>query len=144
MADAHAGSRRTGPVRIARMTIGPDPRRPAADPLTIVAELDPAPDREERQWWTRQLSERVNVRAWSGTSTGVTNIQVEAAEDQLEAVARRLLAALDEANAVYPERYAAWRREHDAEMAEQRQREERRSADRQAILDRVLNEHRAD
>jgi hypothetical protein len=99
------------------MTIGSDPRGPAADPLTIVAELDPAPVREELQWWTRQLRERVNVRPWSGASTGVTNIQVEAAEDQLEAVARRLLAALDAANAVYPERYAVWRREHDAEMA---------------------------
>ena len=152
MADAHAGSPRTGPVRIVRMSIASDPRGPDADPLTIVAHLDPAPDWEELPWWRGQLRDLVNVR-WSGSSTGattiqastrkVTTIQVEAAEDQLEAVARQLLAAVDEANAVYAERYAAWRREHDAHVAEERRRQERRSADRQAILDRVMGEHRA-
>jgi hypothetical protein len=144
MADAHAGSPRTGPVRIVRMSIARDPRGLYEDPLTIVAELDPAPEREELPWWTGQLDGRVNIRGWSVVSPGVTRIQVEAAEGQLEAVARRLLAALDEANAAYPERYAVWRREHDAQVAEERQQQERRSADRQAILDRVLSEHRAD
>ena len=152
MVDAYAGSPRTGPVRIVRMSIAPDPRGPDADPLTIEARLDPAPDWEELPWWRGQLRDLVNVR-WGGSSTGATTIQasthkatrihVDAAEDQLEAVARRLLAAVDEANAAYPERYATWRREHDAQVAEERRRQERRSADRQAILDRVMGEHRA-
>jgi hypothetical protein len=46
----------------------------------------------------------VNVRGWTASSAAVITIQIEATEDQLEAVARRLLAAVDEANAVYPER----------------------------------------
>lgn len=74
----------------------------------------------------------------------MSTIQVDAAEDQLEAVARRLLAAVDEANAVCPERYATWRLEHDAQVVEERRRQERRSADRQVILDTVMKEHRAD
>jgi len=143
MADAHAGSARSGPVRIVRMSIVPDPRGLGAVPLTIAAQLDPAPGREELPWWMEQLRDLLNVR-WSGSSTGGTTIHVDAAEDQLEAAARRLLAAVDEANAVYPERYATWRREHDAQVAEERRRQERLSADRQAILDRVLGEHRAD
>jgi hypothetical protein len=142
MASEHAP--RTGPVRIVRMSIAPDPRGPDAVPLTIMAQLDPAPDREERQWWTAQLRERVNVRGWTASSTGVTTLQVEAPEDQLQAVARRLLVALDEANAAYPERYRSWRREHDAQVAQERQRRENRAADRQAMLDQVMHEHRSD
>ena len=141
MADASAGSPRTGSVRIVRMSIAPDPRGPDAVPLTIVAQLDPASDRVELPWWMEQLRDLLNVRC-TRLSTGVTTVQVDAAEDQLEAVARRLLAAVDEANAVYPERYATWRREHDAQAAEERRREERRNADRQVILDRLLDEHR--
>lgn len=95
MVNAHAGSSRNEPVQVVHMSVGHDPRGLASDsPLTIVAELDPAPDWEELQWWTGQLGEHVTVRGWSATSTdGVTTIQIEAAEGQLEAVARRLLAA---------------------------------------------------
>lgn len=143
MTNAHAGAPRAAYVQIVRMSIAPDPRGPAAVPLTIAAQLDPAPEWEELPWWTGQLGERVNVRGWTGSSTGVITIKIEAAEDQLEAVARRLLAAVDEANAVYPERYPVWRREHDAQVAEERRRQERRATDRQAILERVMREHRA-
>ena len=136
------------PVRIVRMSIAPEPRRLADGPLVIVAELDPGPDPEELQWWMEQLRDRVNVRAWggsegSGSLTGATSVHVEAPDDQLEAVATRLVAAIDEANAAYPERYEAWRREHDARVAEERRLEERGSADRQAILDRVVDEYRS-
>jgi hypothetical protein len=142
MASEHAP--RTGPVRIVRMSIAHDPKGPDAVPLTIMAQLDPTPDREELQWWMAQLRERVHVRGWTTSSTGVTTLQVDAPEDQLEAVARRLLAALDEANAAYPERHGAWRREQDARVAQERQRRENRAADRQAILDQVMDEHRSD
>jgi hypothetical protein len=54
-----------------------------------------------------------------------------------------LVAAIEEANAAYPERYEAWRRVHDARVAEERRREQRLSADRQAILDRVMDEYRS-
>jgi PASTA domain len=139
---------RNEPVRIVRMSIEPEPRRLADGPLVIVAVLDPGPDQEELQWWMEQLRDRVNVRAWGGSTAsgslmGMTSVQVEATDDQLEAVARRLVAAIEEANAAYPERYEAWRREHDARVAEERRREERRAADRQAILDRVMDEYRS-
>jgi hypothetical protein len=142
MADENVGAPRTGPLRIVRMSIAPDPRGVSDGPLTIVAHLDPAPDREELPWWMEQLRDRVRVCGWLGTSTGLTNVQVEAPSDQLEAVARRLVTAVEEANAAYPDSYAAWRREHDDRVAEERRREERRSAARQAILDRVLDEYR--
>lgn len=139
---------RKEPVRIVRMSIEPEQRRLADGPLVIVAELDPGPDPEELQWWTEQLRDRVNIRAWGGSGapgspTGGTTVQVGASDDQLEAVARQLVAAIEEANAAYPERYEAWRQEHDARVAEERRREERRAADRQAILDRVMDEYRS-
>ncbi len=135
------GAPRTGPVRIVRMRIHPGP---VADvPLTIAADLDPAPDREEWQWWREQLREWANVHSWSRSSTGLVSVQVEAPGDQVEVVARRLVTAVEEANAAYPERYAAWRQEHDARVAEDRLRQQRRFAAQQAILDRVMDEYRS-
>jgi hypothetical protein len=144
MPDENAGERRTRPVQITHLSIAPsDPRGLEEGPLVIMATLDPGPDREEQQWWTEQLRDRVKVRAWSGSFPGrLTSVQVEAPADQVEAVARRLLTSIDEANAVYPGRYLAWRREHDERMAEKRLREQRRLADQQAILDRVIDEYR--
>jgi hypothetical protein len=126
------------------MTIAPgDPRGPEHGPLVIMATLDPAPDREELQWWTEQLRDRVKVRGWSGSFPGrLTSVQVEAPADHVEAVARRLLTSIDEANAAYPGRYPAWRREHDERIAEKHLLEQRRLADQQAILDRVIDDHR--
>jgi hypothetical protein len=79
-----------------------------------------------------------------GSSAGLTAVHVEAPEDQLEVVARSLVIAVAEANAAYPERYATWRQERDAQVAEECRREEQRSADHQAIRDRVLDEYRSD
>jgi hypothetical protein len=143
MPNENAGGRRTQPVRITQLSIAPgDPRGRAAGPLVIMATLDPGPDRAEQQWWTEQLRARVEVRAWTGTFPGrLTSVQVETPADQVEAVARRLLTAIDEANAAYPVRYPAWRREHDERIAEEQRREQRRLAAQQAILDRVIDEH---
>ena len=145
MANENVDRRRTQPVRIIHMSIASGDPRPSVDaPLVIVAKLDPVPDREELQWWREQLGERVKVRAWSGPSPDrLTEVQVEAPADQVEAVARRLLAAVDEANAAYPERYLAWRRERDERMVEERLRLRRRFAINQGILDRVMDEHRS-
>jgi hypothetical protein len=146
MANEDAGHRRTQPVRVIRMSIAPGDPRPSVDaPLVIVATLDPVPDRAELPWWRERLGERVKVRAWSGSSPDrLTDVHVEAPADQVEAVARRLLTAVDEANAAYPERYPVWRQEHDERMAEERLRRQRRLAVHQAILDRVMDEHRPD
>lgn len=149
MPNENADGRRTQPVRVIRMSIAPgDPRGLEHGPLVIAATLDPGPDLEEQQWWVEQLRDRVKFRAWSGTSSGtspahhrLTSLQVEAPADQVEAVARRLLATIDEANAAFPDRYPAWRREHDERIAEKQLREQRRLADQQAILDRVMDEH---
>jgi hypothetical protein len=46
---------RNEPVRIVRMSVAPQLRRLADGPLTLVAELDPGPDREVLQWWIEQL-----------------------------------------------------------------------------------------
>lgn len=146
MVNAHAGSSRNEPVQVVHMSVGHDPRGLASDsPLTIVAELDPAPDWEELQWWTGQLGEHVTVRGWSATSTDGGNHNPDrgcrgSTRGGCTAAARRA----DEANAVYPERYVVWGREHDAQVAEDRKQQERCAADRQAILDRVMNEHRVD
>ena len=145
MANENVDRRRTQPVRIIHMSIASGDPRPSVDaPLVIVAKLDPMPDRAELQWWREQLGERVTVRAWSGSSPDrLTDVQVEAPADQVEAVARRLLTAVEEANAAYPERYPVWRQEHDERMAEERLRLHRRLAVHQAILDKVMDEYRS-
>lgn len=142
MANEEVGRHRTQPVRIIHMSVAPADPRPSVDALMIVAKLA-GPDQEELQWWMEQLSDHVKVRSWVGSPGRLTSVQVYAPEDQFEAVARRLIAAVDEANAAYPERYAAWRREYDALTAEGRLRKERRLADYQAILDRVMDEYRS-
>jgi hypothetical protein len=142
MANEKVGGHRTQPVRIIHMSVASADPRPSVDALMIVAKLA-GPDQEELQWWMEQLRDRVKVRSWIGSAGRLTSVQVEAPEDQFEAVARRLITAVDEANAAYPEHYSAWRREHDAPMAEERLRKERRFADYQAILDRVMDEYRS-
>ena len=142
MANEEVGRHRTQRVRIIHMSVAPADPGPSGDALMIVAKLA-GPDQEELQWWMEQLSDRVKVRSWAGSPVRLTSVQVDAPEDQFEAVARRLIAAVDEANAAYPERYAAWRQENDALTAKGRLRKERRLADYQAILDRVMDEYRA-
>lgn len=145
MANENSGARRTQPVRIVHMSIADAPTRLEDAPLVIRAELEHGPDPgEELQWWTEQLRDRVNVRSWTGTHSGrLTAVQVEAPSDQIEAVASRLLTAVDDANAAYPERYPAWRREHDERIAKERLRDQRLSDAQQTILDRVMEEYQS-
>jgi len=140
MANEHVDRPRTGPVRVVRMSImAADPRASVDDPLVIVAELDPG---DEQLWWMGQLRERVKVLGGSGSPAAMTSVRVEAPPDQVQEVARRLLTAVEEANAAYPERHAAWRREHDDRMAEERLRWQHRFAAQQAILDHVMDQYR--
>ena len=145
MSTEHAGGRRGAPVRISHMKIAPaGPRQPGDAPLVIVAVLDPGPGGEEHLWWIAQLQGRVKVLGGNGSPRGgTTAIRVEAPRDQVEAVARRLLTAVEEVNAAYPEGYAAWRREQDERIAGQRLEEQRRAAAPQAILDKVMDEYRS-
>ena len=142
MANEEVGGHRTQPVRIIHMSVASADPRPSVDALMIVAKLA-GPDQEELQWWVEQLRDRVKVRSWVGSAGRLTSVQVDAPGGQFEAVARRLIAAVDEANAAYPERYPVWRREHDARMAEERLGKERPFADYQAILDKVMDEYRS-
>lgn len=147
MSDENAGGRQSQPVRIVQMSIElGDPRGLDYAPLIIRAKLDPAPDRDEQQWWSEQLRDRVKVRSWSGSSPSrqLTSVNVEAPSGQVESVAKRLLTAIDDANAAYPERYPDWRRKRDAQIAEERRREQGRLAVQQDILDRIMQEHRPD
>jgi hypothetical protein len=142
MANEEIGRHRTQPVRIIHMSVAPADPRPSVDALIIVAKLA-GPEEEELQWWMEQLSDRVKVRSWVGSPGRLTSVQVDALEDQFEAIARRLIAAVDDANAAYPKRYVAWRQEHDALTAEGRLRKQGRLADYQAILSRVMDEYRS-
>jgi hypothetical protein len=150
MTSENAGGHPAPHIRIIQLSIAPGDPRPLVDaPLVIVARLDPPLDQEEQQWWMERLGEHVKVRAGSGSASGsgppfrLTAVHVEAPPDQVEAVARRLLTAIDEANAAYPDRYPVWRREHDERIAEERLREQRRFAAQQAILDGVMDEYRS-
>jgi hypothetical protein len=146
MTEENSGAQRTQPLRIVHMSIADDPgRRPRDAPLVIMAEFEHGPDTaEEVQWWTEQLRDRVNVRSWGGTRPGRwTSVHVEAPADEIEAVARRLLTAVDDANSAYLESYPAWRRERNERIAEERLREQRLSAAQQATLDQVMGDHRS-
>jgi hypothetical protein len=132
------------------MNIAPRPPGAPEEPLVIRAELEPALDRAELPWWAEQLRQRAGVRGLGGHGgpqdppLRVVTVQVEALRDQLGAVARRLVAAVEEANAAYPEDYPAWRRDRDARQAreqQQQQQQEQRLASHQAVLDNVLAEH---
>lgn len=148
MGNEHAGAGRTEPVRIARMSIAPRPPGAPGEPLVIRAELSPALERAELPWWHEQLRQRAGVHSLGGQggpqdpSLRVVTVQVEALPDQLEAAARRLAAAVEEANAAYPDDYLAWRRERDARRAGELRQQEHRLAGYQAVLDKVLAEHR--
>jgi hypothetical protein len=144
MANENDGEHRTRPVRVVHLSIADAPARLKDAPLVIMAKLDPGPDQgREVQWWTERLRERVNFRGWSGVNGRLTSVQVEAPSDQVEEVARRLLTAIDDANAAFPERYPVWLREHEEQEAEERLREQRLFDAQQTILDRVMEEYQS-
>jgi hypothetical protein len=105
---------------ITRMTV--DPQKSDDFAVRFVAELDPPPSREEQSRVGDEIAHRVKVCGWS-SSPGQFAVHVEAERDNLEIVAKEILAAVDR---------------HSANGRTTRQR---RFAADQAVLDRVMSEY---
>jgi hypothetical protein len=100
--------------------------------VVFSAHFDPLPEHDELWWWIRQLRRRVYGDFQHQMYTVTTT------RDELEVTARELLAAVDDANAAYPESIVGWDRPHrDGRVYEQ---EQGPFATEQAILDRLLIE----
>jgi hypothetical protein len=128
---------RLGPVRVARMSI--DPHGSTDDTLRVMAELSPAPPRETQWWWSEQVSRRVTGLT-GATGPNRFTVHLDVPRDRLDATARALRAAVDEADAAFASRYAADVHARH-QLARERQEHERlRFADAQAVLDRVMSE----
>ena len=135
--EAVSAMARLSPVRVTRMSI--DPRNSTDDTIRVIAELSPAPPQETQWWWSEQVSRRMTGLTGS-TGPDRFTVHVDVPRDQLDATARALLAAVDEADAAFASRYAA-----DVhalhQLARERQEHERlRFADAQAVLDRVMGQ----
>ena len=114
---------RTSPVMVTRMSV--DTHNSTEFAVRFVAELEPPPARESQSWWGDRISDRVKVCGWS-SSPGQFAVHVEAERDELEVVAKEVVAAVSVANAA-PGRTAR----------------QRRFAADQAVLDRVMSEYLA-
>ena len=125
------------PVRVTRMSV--DPHNSTDDTIRVMAELSPAPPQETQWWWSEQISRRVNSLV-GGTGPSRFTVHLDVPRGELEATARALRAAVDEADAAFASRYAA--DVHAChQLARERQEEQRRRfADAQAVLDRVMNQ----
>ncbi len=109
---------------ITRMTV--DPQRSNDFAVRFVAELDPPPSREEQSRVGDEISHRVKVCGWS-SSPGQFAVHVEADRDDLEVVAKEVLAAVD--------------RHVDRHAPNGRTTRQRRFAKDQAVLDQVMSEY---
>ncbi|MGH9299019.1 MAG: hypothetical protein ACRDZT_03830 [Acidimicrobiales bacterium] len=112
----------TGPVMVTAMSV--DSHNSTEFMVRFVAELDPPPTRQAQSWWGDQISERVKVSGWS-SSPGQFSVHVEAERDDLRATARKVLAAVETANASFNGRTP----------------KQRRFASDQAVLDTVMSEY---
>jgi hypothetical protein len=121
MANLTAERPASSPVMVTRMTV--DPHRSDEFAVRFVAELEPPPARDSQAWWGDQISHRVKVCGWT-SSPGQFAVQVEAERDELEVVAKEVVATVACANAT-PRRTAR----------------QRRFAADQAVLDRVMSEY---
>jgi hypothetical protein len=126
-----------GPGRRVRL-MSADTASSIDDAIRAMAELSPDPA-EETQWsWREQIGRRVNGLVGSTGPTRFT-VHLDVPRDQLEATARALRVAVDEADAAFASRYAADVHARH-QLARDRQEEQRRRfADAQAILDRVMS-----
>ncbi|HLI43416.1 MAG TPA: hypothetical protein VKU92_02975 [Acidimicrobiales bacterium] len=109
------------PVMVTRMTV--DSQKSDDVAVRFVAELDPPPTREAQSHWGGEIAQRVKVCGWS-SSAGQFAVHVEANRDELEVVAKEVVAVVDEVN-------QAMRRT---------ERQQRFAAD-QAVLDRVMTDY---
>ncbi|HET9092202.1 MAG TPA: hypothetical protein VFN50_07325 [Acidimicrobiales bacterium] len=123
MADKMTERRTPGPVMVTRMTV--DSHNSDEFAVRFVAELEPPPSREEQAWWGDEIANRVKVCGWT-SSPGQFAVHVEAERDELEVIAKEVVAAVTVANSS-PGRTAR----------------QRRFAADQAVLDRVMSEYLA-
>jgi len=135
--DAMTAMARLSPVRVTHLSV--DPRNSSDDTLRVMAELSPAPPQETQWWWREQVSRHVPGLTGS-TGPDRFTLHVDVPRDQLDATARALLAAVDEADVAFGSRYAADVHARHQLAGERRERERLRFAEAQAVLDRVMGE----
>jgi hypothetical protein len=104
-------------VSIESMNVAPAPV--GTELLILRASLVPPPPPDEQWWWLREVRQRMpalrGLAALSG-GTETFEIQIETRREELEASTGRFRDALSAAIAARPVRYAADRRERDAEV----------------------------
>jgi hypothetical protein len=102
--DAITAMAQLSPVRVTRMSI--DPHSSTDDTIRVMAELSPDPPQETQWWWSEQIGRRVTGLVGS-TGPSRFTVHLDVPRDQLEATARALRVAVDEADAAFASRYAA-------------------------------------
>ena len=90
--------------------------------------LSPALPQERQWWWSEQIRRRVTGLA-GATGPGRFTVHLDVPRDQLEATARALRAAVDEADAAFVSRYAADVHARHQLARERQEQQRRRSAE---------------
>jgi hypothetical protein len=134
--DAIRAMAELSPVRITRMSI--DPHSSTDQTIRVMAELSPAPAEETQWWWREQIGRRVNGLVCS-TGPSRFTVHLDVPRGELETTARALRAAVDEADAAFASCYAADVHARHQLARERQEQEQRRFADAQAVLDRVMS-----
>ncbi len=135
--DAVTAMAQLTPVCATRMSI--DPHNSTDGTIRVMAELSPDPPQETQWWWSEQIVRRVpGLAAWTGPSRFTVHLDVP--RDQLEATARALRAAVDQADAAFASGYAADVHARHQIARERQEQQRRRAADAQAVLDQVISQ----
>ncbi len=134
-----------GPVQVIKMEAHRPYGPPKPDEVHLIAVLQPAPAKEFSWWWQRRLHDRVKgVYAFGGGGRpDELWVQADVPLNRLEVTARLFLNEVAEANGVFPECYESDLRERDRKQALETGRQQDDLTEKQAILDRVMNEYRA-
>jgi hypothetical protein len=134
-----------GPVQVIKMEAHRPYGPPKPDEVHLIAVLRPAPAKEISWWWHRRLHDRVRGVYGFGGGGGPDELWVQADVplDRLEVTARLFLNEVAEANRVFPDCYESDLRERDRHQAEETARQQDDLTEKQAILDRVMDEYRS-
>lgn len=98
IADAITAMAELSPVRVTRMSV--DPNSSTDDTIRVMAQLSPDPPQETQWWWSEQIGRRVTGLVGS-TGPSRFTVHLDVPRDQLEAPARALRVAVDEADAAF-------------------------------------------